>query len=247
MQFDKAAYRKLEERFKEQVGIDNKFIRDNLHMVMGTYFPVQEPQAKVDFVFIGMEPSSNFAGGSEGVPAKIEEGFRNFCVHPDDHTSSLSLYRQSIERFLCGEGETYYLTDLAKGAMSVAVAALNRQTRYEQWYPLFKEELEIMGKSGAPIIAIGKAVYEFLKTQKLEEETGRRLHRILHYSRQAAGQRKKIPQQQPDRFREFCAEEFDGPKPRWSSDISESGKHLVFTYKVQFEAIRNEMELARPS
>ena len=45
----------------------------------------------------------------------------------------------------------------------MSVAALDRDRRYEEWYPLLLEEIAIVGKPGGPVIAIGKKVGTFLR------------------------------------------------------------------------------------
>ena len=238
MKFDEVAYSELEQRFKEQVERDNKSI--NPEDLMGIYLPNREPQSPADYILVAMEPS--FFGWADNIAdakLKIAKDFRNFEVKPNERTSLLSLFHQSIKRFLCSEGETYHLTDLAKGAMPVVVAALGPQARYKRRYPLLKDELEIVGKPGAPVVAIGKAVHNFLVQQDIQVETGRKLFQVLHYSGQAAGSRKRFPQRYPGRYDQFCSEPFSQGQSLNDLGIKESLKQLVFTYKSQFEAIRS--------
>ena len=58
--------------------------------------------------------------------------------------------------------------------MPVAAAALDRERRYEEWYPFLLDEIAIVGKPGAPVIAIGRYVEKFLGQQGLREKTGER-------------------------------------------------------------------------
>ena len=110
-----------------------------------------------------MEPSFGWADSIEHAERKIAEGARNFG-RSGNESDPVSLFILSIERFLCQQGRTYHLTDVSKGAMPVTVAALDRDRRYEEWYPLLLEEIEIVGKPSAPVIAIGKKVEAFLQT-----------------------------------------------------------------------------------
>ena len=182
-----------------------------------------------------MEPSFNWVKNNsiEHAEKKIEEGFRNF-QRPRDDKHPLALFICSIERFLCQPRETYHLTDLSKGAMPVEVAALDRDRRYKEWYPLLLEEIEIVGKPGAPVIAIGTKVWNVFQRCDLSAESCRPIHRVLHYSDNAAPHRRREAVNDPEGFAEFKAEELG----QWPAGLSPSKEQLVFTYKKQFEAIK---------
>ena len=236
MVFDEAAYDMLERKFKAQVAKDNKLSQSP--DTKGIYLPIRKPLGLADYVLVGMEPSlKGWARDLKEAAKKIAGGFRNFHVRPDDKDSSLSLFRHSIEKYLCGEGESYLLTDLAKGAMTVADAADNRQERYEAWYPLLLQEIELVGKPGAPVVAIGKAVETFLRKKCLEEWTGRQLHHVLHYSPVASGFRKTEPQRHQDLYREFGSEPFRCQQTIEEFGLKDHQKQLVFTYKIQFGVV----------
>ena len=121
--------------------------------------------------------------------------------------------------------------------MPVTVAALDRDRRYKQWYSLLLEEIAVVAKPGAPIIAIGSQVEAFLKKNDLQGKTNRLLYAVQHYSRQALSSWKKEAEMDPEGFRAFKAEEF-GETSRWPTDLSDVKKRLIFAYKKRFEAIR---------
>ena len=230
MPLDKTRYCRLERSFKEQVEKDKVHAIERVKQVGRVYLPCQEPEGQVDYIFVGMEPSFNWARNIDA-EAKIAEGFRNFR-RPNDDKHPLALFICSIERFLCEPA--YHLTDLSKGAMPVEVAALDRDRRYKEWYPLLLEEIEIVGKPGAPVIAIGTKVWDVFQRRDLSAESGRPLHRVLHYSDNAAPHRGREAASDPEGFAEFKAEELG----RWPADLSLSKEQLIFTYRKQFDAIR---------
>ena len=119
---------------------------------------------------------------------------RNFCGSIYDF-----IFHYCIRNYLCKEDQTYYLTDLSKGAMSVKQATATSRETYKRWYPLLVEELNLMAKSeGTHIIAIGRKVQTFLR-KRTEFE---RIDWVSHYSRNATPY--KIKAIQP------CINEFPG-------------------------------------
>lgn len=164
--FDKDAYDSLERRFRAQVDRDRAHAIERVVEGWGVYLPCAEPTAQADYLFVAMEPSFNWADSIEDAEKKIAGGFRNFDASHDP-SSSLALFICSIKRFLCQSGESYHLTDVSKGAMPGYVAAIDRDRRYEEWFPLLLEEIEIVGKPGTPVIAIGREVEKFLKRSDL--------------------------------------------------------------------------------
>lgn len=239
MPLDENAYSNLEQQFRGQVIKDrSRVIQWVVKQGLGVYLPCVKPKDMVDYIFVGMEPSFGWADSVEDGEKKVEEGFTNFAAStpPDDAKHPLDLMNLSIERFLCKPGETYYLTDVSKGAMPVAMADIDREQRYKEWYPLLLEEIDIVGKPDAPIIAIGKQVEKFLRQNGLEEETGQRLHDVVHYSPQAVRAWKREAERDQEGFEAFKKAEF-GEMGRWAKDLALSRMQLVFTYKKQFEGI----------
>ena len=239
MPVDKSAYEDLERRFRAQVVRDREHVLERVNQGSGVYLPGRQPKSQVDYIFVGMEPSFRWADSIEQAEKKIEEGARNFA-RPGNKGEPLALFMLSIERFLCKGGETYHLTDLSKGAMPGTVAALDRDRRYKEWYPLLLEEIEIVGKRGAPVIAIGRKVERFLKRSELKEKTDRSLYAVQHYSLQASAYFKREAEMDPEGFEVFNKSEF-GENSRWASGLSPTKKRLVFAYKKQFETIQAHM------
>ena len=185
MPLDKTAYDNLEQLFRAQVDRDKAHAIERVVQGWGVYLPCVVPVAQVDYIFVGMEPSFRWADNVQEGERKVEQGARNFG-RPGNPKETLALFILSIERFLCHPGETYHLTDVSKGAMPVTVAALDRDRRYGEWYPLLLKEIAIVGKPGAPVVAIGKEVEGFLQKRDLEGTTGRTLYAVQHYSLQAS-------------------------------------------------------------
>ena len=237
MPLDKARYDDLERSFRAQVERDKVHAIERVVQGWGVYLPCEEPEDQVDYIFVGMEPSFNWADSTEDAEKKVAKGSRNFG-RPKDGRQTLSLLILSIERFLCKTGETYHLTDVSKGAMPVTVAALDRDRRYEEWYPLLLEEIAIVGKPKAPVIAIGKKVEEFLQRRGLNGRTDRPLYTVQHYSMQASASWKAEVGRDQEGFEAFKATEL-GEDSRWAAGLSPSKQQLIFVYKKQFEAIRS--------
>ena len=236
MPLDKTAYHDLERLFRAQVEKDKAHAIERVVQGWGVYLPCVQPDSQVDYIIVGMEPSFRWADSIVYAEKKIAEGARNFGW-PSNDSEPLALFMLSIERFLCQQGETYHLTDVSKGAMPVTVAALDRDRRYQDWYPLLLEEIEIVVKPGAPVIAIGKKVEAFLEQRDLKSMTGRPLHTVQHYSLQASAHFKVEAEKDPEGFKAFKKSEF-GENSRWAPGLSLAKKRLVFAYKKQFGTIQ---------
>ena len=149
MPLNKTAYCNLERLFKDQVERDKVRAIERVVQGWGVYLPCEEPKNQVDYIVVGMEPSFGWADSIENAKKKIAGGFRNFG-RPINDTEQLALFMLSIERFLCQPGETYHLTDVSKGAMPVTVAALDRDRRYKEWYPLLLDRDQDCGETRRP-------------------------------------------------------------------------------------------------
>ena len=98
------AYKQLEDNFRHQVEEDRKLGIESI------FLPNMVPKAPVDYVLIGMEPSLlGFARSLDDAQEKIDRGFRNFC--------GVWAIHFPVRNYLLLDGETYYVTDLAKGSM----------------------------------------------------------------------------------------------------------------------------------
>ena len=242
-------YEALERKFKARVKKDNEGLtKDDPHR--SVYLPNLAPQGRVDFVLVAMEPST---GGGAG-ELKQGKAFspKNFTGSVEDFTLHFC-----VKEYLCAGVKSYYLTDLSKGAMRTREAPHKREERYQEWYPLLLEELQLVAKPKAPIIAIGNDPYNFLNRKEMRCLKGP----ILHYSQQASGARRKIPSAHRERYCKFrTSVSWDGIEEivrqvmdagelqdyiegtlnrlRRGQRLTESRKMLMFTYKVQFERIR---------
>ena len=126
-----------------------------------------------------MEPSlRGWARTAEEATAKVNGGFRNFVSSRDDF-----ILHFAIRHYLCAPRERYHITDVSKGAMLVEQAGIDRTQRWDMWYPLLLEELDLVAKPEAGIFAVGRSVEEYLRKRAFP----RPLSYVLHYS--AAGRR----------------------------------------------------------
>jgi hypothetical protein len=210
----------------------------------GLYLPNPEPQGPVEYVFVAMEPS--LRGSVAQQRARIEAGVRNFTTDWGPHFAA--------RWFL---GPSYYITDLAKGGMSVARAKVDRIRRYDRWYPLLLEELDLVAAPDAKFFAFGDQVYGYLKQHPFPYP----LMPLLHYSSQAAAHRDEGIRGHEIEFQEFkssvtpervlsAAEETlaAAGAPQWQrkqalarlaeTGLSESLLKLIFNYKLAFEGVR---------
>ena len=169
--------------------------RDNCELqIPSKYVHNFIPKGPVDYVLIAMEPSTGVPARKRVRPSKgvqeqsvpVDEGItqidRNFSWSTEDF-----ILHYCLREYLCQSGETYHLTDLAKGGMKTKFAHKERTQRYERWFPLLQKELALLNKPGETrIIAIGKVVGDFLKDKNSDKSLCDRVARVLHYSRQAA-------------------------------------------------------------
>ena len=242
-------YRNLEDKFKEQVRKDRE-----CYGTESEFLPNPAPAGTVDFILIAMEPSG---GKSQEEIAKHQEWSpKNFSGSVEDF-----LLHHSIRDYLCRGSESYYLMDLSKGSMPIKKADTDRWERYEQWYPLLEQEIELVAKPCTPIIPIGNYVGDFLKKQEMKNLQDR----LLHYSQSAGRARKKVPVLRPGEYQKFketvswggientvkqvlndagMAESIPGWLKRFrrGSKLTESRQKLMFTYKVQFKQIREKAD-----
>jgi hypothetical protein len=142
------AYRDLERRMKALAESDGD-----------VYLPNPEPTAGVYYILICMEPSlGHWARSVEEGRAKVASGFRNFLTDIEP-----MLLHFSVRRFLCENGQRYHITDFSKGAMLVKHAGAVRGDRYDRWYALLQEEIDLIAAPGARVIAVGKEVAKHLR------------------------------------------------------------------------------------
>ena len=249
-------YAALERKFREQVEVDNSGLG-----IESSYVHNFIPPGPVDYVLIAMEPST-------GVPGSPTEALGRDCIDPSQMERNFSwsvedfILHYCIREYLCQEGETYHLTDLAKGGMTIRFAGKQRKSRYESWYSLLEEELRLMNKPGKTrLIAIGSVVADFLKRKLL----CRRVEKVLHYSRNAAPHRDRAIQRWRERFKEF-SESLDldafgvsiakvlndadmnsyipyRPEGGKEYNLTESRRKLMFHYKNRFIELKDASDI----
>ena len=246
-------YEDLERKFCEQVQKD--FDDCCLESVMLRNI---KPDGPVDFILIAQEPSGGRTlTGTRPTDWECVKDIenRNFCGHKNDF-----MFHYSIRNYLCGEDQTYYLTDLSKGAMPPKQAAATSRETHKRWYPLLVEELNLVAKPGqTQVIAIGNKVHTFLKRRKEFEG----IDKIIHYSGAAGGARAKAIKPYLSELPEFaetlkfddildatekvlCEAEYS-PESRqkkrqelWKGlRLTEGDKKFVFYYKKRFEELRD--------
>ena len=239
-----AAYRELEERMKALAEADGH-----------VFLPNPEPLGPADYVLICMEPSLGWwASTPDDARSRVEAGFRNFLFSIEDF-----ILHFCVRRYLCESEERYYITDLSKGAMLVNCAGLARVQRYEKWYKLLLEELDLCATASAGIVAVGNVVARHLERQGFP----RRFTKVIHYSSQAGLARSTGVESRRDDFSAFrgsvsledlvataeatlkaahVPSEFrDKPLSRLAkSQLTTSREQLIFSYKIAFEQMRRE-------
>lgn len=234
-----AQYRELEARMKALAESDGDVC-----------LPNPEPVGPVHYVFVCMEPSlGKWAGEADQLRARVDAGSRNFVSSIEDF-----LLHFSVRHYLCDQGERYHITDLSKGAMAVERAGIARTERYDRWYELLHEEIDLVAKPDAGIFAVGHAVAHHLTKRRFP----RPFTRVIHYSGQAARARAAGIVGHEEAFERFkgtvsledvlrnTREVLDASVPAdfrheilarlARSQLSESRKQLIFNYKLAFEA-----------
>jgi len=238
----RCAYLDLERRMKALAEADGD-----------VYLPNPQPTARVDYILVGMEPSlGHWARSAEEARARVALGFRNFLTDIEP-----MLLHFSVRRFLCEKGQRYHITDFSKGAMLVEHAGAARASRYDRWYELLQEEINLVAAPGARVIALGNAVAEHLRRREFPRE----ITPVIHYSPLAGRARAARLRGHDDRFREFessissesvlaiaqeVLDESGVPSEICKealtrvgrSQLSESRRKLVYCYKLDFEAMK---------
>jgi len=246
----RAAYRELEARMKVLAEADGD-----------VFLPNPEPLRPVEYVFVCMEPSlGRWARFVDEARSKVEAGFQNFLSSIEDF-----ILHFCIQQYLCAPTQRYHITDLSKGAMLVKRAGGARTQRYDRWYGLLVEELDLVATSGAGIFAVGKAVAPHLERRAFP----RPFTTVIHYSGLAARARAAGIVGHEDRFEAFrrsvslervlaTAEDVlmasaapasfrDETLARLAKrQLSESRQQLIFNYKLAFEAMGSSGRTSLP-
>lgn len=237
------AYRALEERMKALAKAEGD-----------VFLPNPEPSGPAHFVLICMEPSlGRWARTADHARSRVDAGFRNFLSSIEDF-----ILHFCVRRYLCEPEQRYHITDLSKGAMLVNRAGLARMQRYDRWYPLLLEELDLCATASAGIIAVGNVVSQHLVRRAFP----RSFTRVIHYSSQAGPARRAAVVGREDSFESFrgsvsledvvAAAEAALKAANVPSEIRDetlsrlakrqlttSRQQLIFSYKVKFELMRS--------
>lgn len=237
-----AAYRDLEGRMEALAEEDGD-----------VFLPSPEPERPVDHVFNCMEPSlGRWARSAERAKSKVDAGSRNFLYSIEDF-----ILHFCIRHYLCEPTQRYHITDFSKGSMLVERARLARRQRYDKWYPLLQEEIDLVATSDATIVAVGKHVFRHLERRGFQ----RPFTQIIHYSRLAGSARRAAIVGHEDDFEAFRVsvsikdvaasaeailrethvptEMCEETLSRLSkSQLSTSRQQFIFCYKLAFESIR---------
>lgn len=223
------------------------------------FLPNPEPSGLVEYVFICMEPSlGRWARSPDEAKTRVEAGFRNFVSSLEDF-----ILHFCIRQYLCQPAERYHITDLSKGAMLVERATIDRSRRYDRWYGLLVEELDLVATPGAGIFAAGNAVAWHLTRR----EFPRPVTQVIHYSGQAARARTAAiagHENDFEKFRNSVSHELlfatardvltesvpanlrDQTLSRLArSELTLSRQRLIFSYKLAFEAHKRRQTAAR--
>ena len=236
-------YQELEKRMSDLASDDGD-----------AFLPNPEPEGPVDFVLICMEPSlGRWARSAAQAESRVNAGFRNFL--PSDETSILHF---CIRRYLCRPEQRYHITDVSKGAMLVARAGLEREERYDRWYDLLLQEIDLVAAPNAGIVAVGKAVSQHL----IKRGFPRPFTPVIHYSGQAAAARRAGIAGHEDAFQAFKDSVSHDDLVATAQDVLASARvpakireetlarskkfllttsrqQLIFNYKIAFESMRS--------
>ncbi len=216
------------------------------------YLPNIEPKQRVDYFLVCMEPSfGRWANNStDKANELVQQGYRNFLWSTEDF-----ILHYCAQRYLCKPGQRYHVTDISKGAMTVADANTDRKMRYKKWLPLLKREIALLSIPSATIISVGNAVQAELSRANIKNSP------ILHFSPLASGARNKSVAEHPEDYKAYreslsddllkdmakeaiAASALPGAHPLLQGRIdkiklTESRKKLLYSYKVLFENISN--------
>ncbi len=217
------------------------------------FLPNPEPAGPVEYVFVCMEPSLGRRSPEEA-KARVEAGFRNFVSSVEDF-----ILHFCIRQYLCEPTERYHITDLSKGAMLVERAGIERSRRYDSWYGLLEQEVDLVAKPGAGIFAVGNVVAQYLTGRQFP----RPFTRVIHYSGQAGLARAAAIAGHEDDFEKFrnsvslelllatAKDVLDKSVPANLRDetlarlarskLSLSRKQLIFCYKLAFEGYKRNV------
>ena len=149
-------------RFEDRVRQDNTEFS-----IRSIYFPNPVLSDSPRMCLVAMEPAVR-EYKQDSLKDEIREGYVNFVCTPEDIILHYCLYISSGSTF------NYHITDLSKGAMTLAEARKRRRERYKNWLPLLKEELTHF--RNPQLLSFGCGPESFLKKTKDFETLGYMMH-----------------------------------------------------------------------
>ena len=227
------AYSELEDKFKAMVYKDK-----HSHGIDSVFLPNVEPTGQVDYVLVGMEPGlSGCDKDFETAKKKIAEGkCENWGRYPQENTLVFAVWK-----YLCDEDKTkYYFTDLAHGSMKAGSKGTNDRAKYRRWFPLFEEELGLVAKPDAKIIAIGHTARDFLTRAGIHGYAGV----VSHASGNALSSAGREISANKERWGNYCRDTEACDTDQFPTKVKKTlaQQKLVFDYMIRFERIRNQEE-----
>jgi hypothetical protein len=227
-------YARLEKRFKHQVQKDrHTYGSDNI--VFLPTFP--KPKEKVDFVIIGMEPSltNSWAGNppnQSDAEIYVQNGFCDFLPFRFEDL----IVRYVVLTYL-GKSSSYYMTNVSKGAMILDLASWTRKQRWADWFPLLRDELDLVAKKDAKVFALGRQVYNFLRRKQIKTNDCVRyyplewiksrfqneLNWILHHSPQTIPARNQMVKENENEYQKALLGVTKEKLVRFADEILKSG------------------------
>jgi len=113
------------------------------------------------------------------------------------------------------------------GGMKVKDAPAERKRRWDSWYPLLLEELNLLARSGLRVFAVGRQIEKYLESK--DDFPWRPVHPVVHYSPLAAAWARG------NQGHEVLVREASLARLGRYSSVSESNQKLIFNYKLAFE------------
>lgn len=183
-----------EDKLKELEELENKFKEDHPEDV---YLRNILPFRKVDYIFIGTEPSlkrwtirSNDEERKKDADEKIRDGFKNFIFSAEDF-----ILKYAIENYL---KLPYYITDISK--IALPTDEIDKNKYWKNGLTILKKEIALYSNEKTKIISIGRIQVPFLIREGIlsnEKDC------LWHFSSQNSVRRNKYAIDNNDKYEEF--------------------------------------------
>ena len=155
------------------------------------YLPNTRPKEKVDYLFIGTEPSlGRWAINKEDAKEKIRNGFTNYAFSMEDF-----ILKYAIENYL---SLSYLITDISKFA--IKTRAFDKRGNWDTWLPVLKKEIKLFRYERTKIISLGKGKKQndFLNGNDINVDNV-----LFHFSSQNSHRRADYAKAHEQQFKEF--------------------------------------------